>query len=1126
MSRSLFIKMSLLTLVVVMMIITSLAAGDLLVRTFAAPQGVIVQLKGDPVIVAKTIAESQGQNFDVAEYRRQVIAQQDQFLDQLRAAGIDFTVASVDAPNGVDGEMANIQFRYNYVFNGLSLTVPSTAIETIKQMSTVKSVHNDEEITMHLDNGVKYTRAPSLYGQPPQIKMGDALQTGGIHGEGIYIAVLDTGVDWAHPMFGGDPTPPRFGVGPAVAAVNPNPKVPYYLNLTPGAVQDDFGHGSHVAGIAAGYLAQAPGPDGLPLTADDVSIHGVAPQAKIMGYKVLSTVGSGVSSTIIMAIEDAVQPFTITGYPKPVAHVINMSLGNTSNDPNYPTSVASDNATLAGTTVVASAGNSGAPTPTNPTGEGTIGSPGSGRRVLTVGANIDPGSAPNKLDEIGGGNRTNMKAFPLDGGAPIIANITNNYVFCGLAETPDQVPDSVRGKIALIERGGTVNTSPPAPSAGTGLFSNKAAFAVAKGAIAVIIYNNVDGELTAATVRKSTVPVVGISRANGLYLKDAIGSTAFGAISVNQARLNKLLVFEPDMATFSSKGPVGGVGMIKPDVTAPGVAVLSATVRAGGVATNQSYMFEPTGYISASGTSMSSPMTAGVVALVKQKNPGWTPSMIRAAIMNSSTNLRQADGTPVPDGTHTVNQIGAGLVDAYAAANAKAMMGVGVITDGGTGFSSRPNHLCPNYGGNPSPLCGNSPGNPDFLGSHNFGPVPIAGVIGSNTKTQTVAITDVTDGQGGGVYALSSSSVRNVPAGVTVSFTDAAGNAITSVEVPNGGSASFNVNITVNGEAVPNNPTQIEWNVKAARTDGGQTLRMPFQYRAIAPTAAMFAPNLNNAGNVEFTGNPATDIDGNYQLTYAATGTNAPAQFRLEESNDNGATWSRVADVPSSQTAYAITGRGNGRFVYRVRGLYTVEYGLLAGPASATRTVVVDRRLEADITSAIEARMVDGTVSFSGGVFQFDQTLRNASSTSVFAPMKMIITSVSSGSGNVRVKNADDGGNGVSAPATFDYTSQVGADQELGTGESTAVRRIQFNNPASEMFQFTVIVKGHLPDSSGAATGGGTSSGAGTGAGDSGSSSGSGSTSGSDTSTGSGIISGVRLQFLVNPLTKSVSLVK
>jgi subtilisin family serine protease len=1113
MSKSLFVKMSGLTLIVVALLAASLLASDLIVRTIAAPQPVIVQLKSEPVVVAKAAAEARGQNFDVAEYRQQIIAEQNQFLDQLSAAGVDFSLVSVDAPNGPNGEVSNIQFRFNYVYNGITLAVPVAAIEIIEGMSQVKSVHIDEEIALHLDNGVKYTRAPSLYGQPPQIKMGDTLNTGGVHGEGIYIAVVDTGVEWQHPMFGGDPSPPRFGVGPSVAATNPNPKVPYYLNLTAGAVTDDFGHGSHVAGIAAGYLSKAPGPDGLPLTADDLSIHGVAPQAKIMGYKVLSTVGAGHAASIIMAVEDAVQPFTLAGYPKPVAHVINLSLGAENvNNPDYPTSVACDNATLAGTTVVASAGNSGRPTPAFPTGEGTIGSPGSGRRVLTVGASLDPGSAPNKLDEVGGGNRTGMKAFPLDGGAPITLDITNNYVFCGLAETPDQVPDSVRGKIALIERGGTVNTPPPAPAAGTGLFSNKAAFAVAKGAIAVAIYNNVDGELTAATVRKSTVPVVGISRANGIYLKDAIGSTAFGAISPNQMRLNKALLFEPDMADFSSKGHVLGFGMIKPDVTAPGVSVLSATVRVGGIGTNTATMFDPTGYISASGTSMSSPMTAGVAALVKQRNPSWTPSMIRAAIMNTATNLRRADGTPIADGTQTLNQQGAGHVDAFAAANAKAMMGVGHISTADGVLTNRTHGV----------FVSTSPGNPDFLGSHSFGAVPIAGVIGTNTRTQTVTITDVAEGAGGGVYQLSSSTVRNLPTGVSVSFTNGAGDSISAVEVPAGGSAGFNVNITVNGESVPANPTQIEWYVTAARSDGGQTLRMPFQYRAIAPTVAMFAPALNNAGNTEFSGNPATDIDGNYQLTFAATGTNPPAKFRIEESNNNGATWALVADVPASQTAYDFTGRANGSFQYRVRGLYTVQHGLLAGPSSAVKTVVVDRRVEADVTSLIEARMVDGSVSLAGGVFQFDQILRNASSdTSVFSPMRFVITSVSSQSGSVRVKNADDGGNGVTSPATFDYTSQVGADQQLSPGESTGSRRVQFNNPASEMFQFSVVVRGHLPDAAGA-SGGGAAAGGTDGAGASGASSG----SGAATSSGSALPAGVTLRFVVNPLTKSVSLIR
>ena len=54
-----------------------------------------------------------------------------------------------------------------------------------------------------------------------------------------------------------------------------------------------------------------------------------------------------------------------------------------------------------------------------------------------------------------------MIANALDGSAAITANITNSYVFCSFAETPDQVPDSVRGKIALIERGGSVNVGEP-----------------------------------------------------------------------------------------------------------------------------------------------------------------------------------------------------------------------------------------------------------------------------------------------------------------------------------------------------------------------------------------------------------------------------------------------------------------------------------------------------------------------------------------------------------------------------------------------------------------------------------------------------------------------------------------
>jgi minor extracellular serine protease Vpr len=238
-----------------------------------------------------------------------------------------------------------------------------------------------------------------------------------------------------------------------------------------------------------------------------------------MGYKVCLGVGSCLSTSTIMAIEDAVSPVSLNFQPKPIAHVINLSLGG-SGGPDDDTAIAASNAALLGTIVVASAGNSGP-------SEGTVGSPAAGRHVIAVGANNDPASGSNTVDLIGG--QSGMIANALDGSAPITLDIIQNYVFCGFAETPDQVPDSVRGKIALIARGGSVTVGEPV-NAGTGLFSNKAAFAFAKGAIAVVIFNNVDGELSAATVRASAIPVVGISKLNGEYLKAQIGSEAVGAV--------------------------------------------------------------------------------------------------------------------------------------------------------------------------------------------------------------------------------------------------------------------------------------------------------------------------------------------------------------------------------------------------------------------------------------------------------------------------------------------------------------------------------------------------------------------------------------------------------------------
>src|SRR3712207_2114941 len=110
--------------------------------------------------------------------------------------------------------------------------------------------------------------------------------------------------------------------------------------------------------------------------------------------------------------------------------------------------------------------------------------------------------------------------------------------------------------------------------------------------------------------------------------------------------------------------------------------------------------------------------------------------MIRAALINTATNLRKADGTPVADGTQSVNDQGGGLIDANAAANASALMGTGTPGPTGSAPMVRANQICPAGG----VLCGASPGNPDFSGSYSFGQVQIAGVEGTAKHTLPVNI--------------------------------------------------------------------------------------------------------------------------------------------------------------------------------------------------------------------------------------------------------------------------------------------------------------------------------------------------------------------------------------------------
>ena len=772
---------------------------------------VIVELRDEPAAVYKARTEKSGGTVSQEQlkaYRDGLAAKQADFLKALSANGISAAVVTRNV-NNFDGSLAaTVPLQYSLVYDGLALMVDQSSIAAIRKMPQVKSVHSDEKLTTNLNNSVPYIRAPQLYGKDPNDMTPFATMPDGNEGQGVYVAIIDTGIDWTHPMFGGDPTPPRLAVLPPGATQSKtNQKVVYYLPLTDSAVEDGFGHGTHVASTVAGYQAQ---------TLDGVNLHGVAPQAKLMSYKVCSDVESTVSqvqpiggcdsSNIIMALEDAVSPFTLNNplLPKPIAGVINMSLGG-GGGPDNPTAIAASNAALAGTVVVAASGNH-----SKGPAYGTTGSPAAGVHVISVGATTQPGNAgaAYQVNVIGG--PSGMTANKLSGSAAIPANLAGNYVFCGLAETPDQIPDSVRGRIALAQRGSTVDLG----TAGTGLFVNKAAQAAAKGAIAIVIYNNADGELAGVNAYAATIPVLGISKANGETLKSLIGSDASGAISAKLIAVRpSQALFMGDIAGFSNWGPVRGLGQVKPDVSAPGVQVLAACPPASllGALAVAANPLTPN-YIKIDGTSMASPHTAGAAALIKEAHPDWTPDVVRTALINTATNMRDTNGgskADAPDAADSIIAQGGGLIDVYHAVYAKALMGV----------------------------TGDGIAQPGILGSYSYGRVPVVNNRITSTQPITVTVRDMS-GEGG-TYNLNVANNRDLQlAGITVSTSQS------SVSVPANGTATFTVNATFDGDQIRDvmaaktvgtsvvfENIEMQWYVTAQRADGKESLRMPFYFK-------------------------------------------------------------------------------------------------------------------------------------------------------------------------------------------------------------------------------------------------------------------------------------------------------
>ena len=499
---------------------------------------------------------------------------------------------------------------------------------------------------------------------------GGSYNTTGFTGEGMLVAILDTGVDMGHEVFKAAPKSPSltqeklrtlletydFQVesiikGISVSNLYYSAKIPFQFDYgdkdKDGNPGEKGSHGTHVASTAAGNVGV------------NDAVMGVAPQAQIINMNVFKSSGGASYSDILAALEDCI----LLG-----VDVANLSLGSDCGYIDYDSEDAFTKSLLdvfertgeSGVSLAVAAGNAynaaygdafgGKALASNPD-YGLVSEPSTYGESLSVAA-VSNGVVNSPYVTVGGKNLAcqdsatisddeNAKPFrSLSSRGSLEYVVVPNY-----GAEADYEGLDVQGKIALVQRGGGM------------YYEQKERAAANAGAIGMLVYNNVPGMLY-MSITDWKIPCAFVSQAAGEYMKQQQTKTL--SVAATDA-----LVESPTygMADFSSWGATTEL-TLKPELTAPGAGIYAAV---------------PGGYESMDGTSMASPHVAGGMAIVQQALKARDASMSGAdrkhmtdtLLMSTAHVIYDNDGVP-----YSPRKQGAGLMSINDAVNTRGYLSV------------------------------------------------------------------------------------------------------------------------------------------------------------------------------------------------------------------------------------------------------------------------------------------------------------------------------------------------------------------------------------------------------------------------------------------------------------------